>query len=56
MIMPVYDYKCNSCEKTFTIALSISNHDKSDVKCPDCGSASVAQLFTGFFAKTESKS
>jgi putative FmdB family regulatory protein len=53
--MPLYEYKCDTCQKTFTVALSVADHDKGGIKCPSCGGSSVTQQFTGFFAKTESK-
>lgn len=53
--MPVYEYQCDACQKTFTVVISISNHDKGGIQCPSCGSSKVSQQFTGFFAKTDSK-
>lgn len=42
--MPAYDFKCKSCEHNFTVRISISERDK--VRCPQCSSASVQQVFT----------
>ncbi|HLC18979.1 MAG TPA: zinc ribbon domain-containing protein [Thermodesulfobacteriota bacterium] len=53
--MPTYEYRCEKCGKRFTQVLTISEHDTKKTKCPKCGSAKVRQLFSAFFAKTESK-
>jgi putative FmdB family regulatory protein len=55
-IMPFYDYKCGGCKKTFSLILSIAEHDKGKVKCPKCGSAKVRQQVTGFSVITSKKS
>jgi putative FmdB family regulatory protein len=33
--MPVYEYKCNECEKTKELILSMSETDK-DIDCDNC--------------------
>jgi len=54
--MPSYDYTCKQCKKTFTITLTISEHDKKRVACPKCKSRKVEQQFGSFFAVTAKKS
>ena len=34
--MPVYDYVCNDCQKTFERTLTLRQHD-GQVRCPQCG-------------------
>ncbi|MBI5286035.1 MAG: zinc ribbon domain-containing protein [Deltaproteobacteria bacterium] len=53
--MPTYEYKCLDCGKEFSIILSISEHDKGEVKCPTCGCKNLKQLMSTFHAKTSSK-
>lgn len=55
--MAVYEYQCEKCKSTFTITQRISEHEESTPhpKCPECGSKKTHQIFTGFFAKTASK-
>jgi putative FmdB family regulatory protein len=53
--MPVYDYLCRDCHKTFELILSLHEHDEV-VKCPHCGSKNVEQEPAAFFAVTSSKS
>jgi putative FmdB family regulatory protein len=54
--MPVYDYVCNDCHKTFETILTLGEHDHLNVKCPHCGSKNVDQEVTAFYAVTPKKS
>jgi putative FmdB family regulatory protein len=54
--MPVYDYICNDCHKSFEKVLTLGEHDDQHVKCPHCGSKNVEQEATAFFAVTSKKS
>jgi len=53
--MPVYDYICHDCQKTFELVLTFHEHDE-EVKCPHCGSRNVEQEAAAFFAVTGKKS
>ena len=53
--MPTYEYKCLECGKSFSLVLFISEHDKVEVKCPECSSKSVKQLMSVFVAQTSRK-
>lgn len=54
--MPVYDYVCLDCHKTFEEVLTLRDHDNEPIKCPKCGSKNVEQEATAFFAVTSRKS
>jgi len=54
--MPHYDYLCLSCNKKFSVKMTIKEHDSSRVKCPDCGSEKVEQQWSNFYAITSKKS
>jgi putative FmdB family regulatory protein len=54
-VMPMYEYECEKCKKTFTVALSFKEHDQGVAACPGCGSKKVNQLISSFIAKTASK-
>ncbi|MCL2503098.1 MAG: FmdB family transcriptional regulator [Coriobacteriia bacterium] len=41
--MPIYDYHCAACEKTFEIVRSMGS--SSDVNCPECGTLAT-RVFT----------
>ena len=53
--MPVYEYVCNDCNKTFELHLTLQQHD-TEIKCPKCGSRNVEQEATAFYAVTGKKS
>jgi putative FmdB family regulatory protein len=54
--MPVYDYVCLDCNKTFETVLTLTEHDKDTIRCPHCGSKHVEQEAAAFFAVTSRKS
>jgi len=53
--MPVYDYICKDCHKSFELVLTLKEHDDRIV-CPKCGSKNVEQEISEFFAVTSKKS
>jgi putative FmdB family regulatory protein len=53
--MPVYDYVCNDCHKSFETVLTLTEHEK-EIRCPHCGSKNVEQEAAAFFAVTSKKS
>jgi len=54
--MPTYEYTCKECNKSFTQSMTISEHEKSKVACPKCGSKKVEQKPAAFFAVSAKKS
>ena len=54
--MPVYDYICNDCKKSFETVLTLAEHDKERISCPHCRSKNVEQEAAAFFAVTGKKS
>lgn len=54
--MPLYEYQCRECKKSFTVRMHINEHEKRRPKCPKCGSRKLQQLYGAFFAKTAKKS
>ena len=55
--MAIYEYRCDECEATFTVAESITEHERhrKPPKCPECGGRETRRVFTGFYAQTQSK-
>jgi putative FmdB family regulatory protein len=53
--MPVYDYICNDCKKSFETVLTLMEYDKERICCPRCGSKNVEQEAAEFFAVTARK-
>ena len=54
--MPIYEYTCKECNKSFTQTMTISRHDKARVVCPKCSSKKVEQKPAAFFAVSAKKS
>lgn len=54
--MSQYTFHCLDCKKEFTQALHMSDVEKGEVKCPQCGSKNVSQLVSSFSAVTSKKS
>jgi putative FmdB family regulatory protein len=54
--MPVYDYHCQDCHKSFEQTLTLHQHDKSQTRCPHCGSKNIEQEVAAFYAVTSKKS
>jgi len=51
--MPLYEYRCKSCEKKFETLVSLRESD-DPVKCPDCGSEETDRLLSTFSASVGS--
>jgi len=54
--MPRYEYLCPTCNKKFSVDLTLAEHEKGQVKCPKCGSSKVEQQWAAFYATTSKKS
>ncbi len=54
--MPVYDYVCKDCNKTFERSLTVHEHDSQEMRCPACGSKNIEQVAAAFYAVTSKKS
>jgi putative FmdB family regulatory protein len=55
-VMPTYEYRCDNCAKTFSIQLSMSEHEKGNITCPECKEGRIVQQYSTFYAKTRKKS
>jgi len=54
--MPIYEYRCENCARTFTVQMSMSRHEEADVICPECQKSASVPQYSTFFAKTSKKS
>jgi putative FmdB family regulatory protein len=45
--MPIYDYKCRNCGKTFEMLRRMQDADR-DLQCPDCHAHEVERLLSAF--------
>ena len=54
--MPTYSFVCKECKKSFTLAMSLAQHEKGKLACPKCKSKKVEQTYAPFFAVSAKKS
>ena len=54
--MPTYEFLCEKCKKPFELIMTISEREKTQVKCPTCKDTKVVPQFGGFMAQTTKKS
>jgi putative FmdB family regulatory protein len=54
--MPIYEYHCRDCRKTFELAQSVTDHETADVRCPDCNGTNVDRLVSHVSTVTSKKS
>ncbi len=70
--MPSYDYRCRKCNETFTLSMSMGEHDNvgislrehrsvamstgEQVRCPKCLGDDLEPVLAAFYAKTSRKS
>ena len=55
--MPMYEYQCSDCLKTFSAHLTIEEHEKGTIpQCEHCGSRNVKQLLGKTTVITSKKS
>lgn len=43
-IMPIYDFRCNTCRKRFEVFISYQDYGQVPVHCPHCKSDQVSRL------------
>ena len=55
--MPIYEFECKDCKKTFSVTVTINEHDKNPLPmCQHCGSKNVEQKFSSVSVITAKKS
>ena len=54
--MPVYEFACRECQKTFEIVRPMSGTSAADVTCAHCGSTKVERIWSSVYAVTSKKS
>ncbi|MFO8241023.1 MAG: zinc ribbon domain-containing protein [Dissulfuribacterales bacterium] len=45
--MPIYEYKCEKCNKIFE-SFVLSSRNKEGIRCPACGSNDVRKMLSSF--------
>jgi putative FmdB family regulatory protein len=54
--MPVYEFTCRDCQKTFEIIRPMSESSSVNVTCVHCGSNKVERIWSTVYAVTSKKS
>jgi putative FmdB family regulatory protein len=54
--MPLYQFICLECKKTFDKTHSLVDYEEGDVICPHCGSKNVEQRWSALSVITSKKS
>jgi putative FmdB family regulatory protein len=54
--MPTYEFYCEDCKQSFTLILSIKEHEGEKYGCPKCKTKKVKQLISTFQTVTSKKS
>ena len=54
--MPIYEYACLNCKKTFSETLPLAEYDPEAVRCPKCDSKNVERRWSSVYVETSKKS
>jgi putative FmdB family regulatory protein len=54
--MSTYEYQCVDCKHVFTVSMTVAEHEKKKVECPECKITKVRWHPTPFYAVTSKKS
>ena len=54
--MPTYDFRCEKCEASFSLLISLAEYEKKKFSCPKCKSKKLKQQITSFQTVTSKKS
>jgi putative FmdB family regulatory protein len=54
--MPSYEFICKKCDKPFTLDMTVSEYEKTKIRCPKCKTIRVEQQITAFQTITSKKS
>ncbi len=49
--MPLYNYRCEKCKKTFEVQLSYAEFERAKIACPKCKSKRVKRQIEGALSK-----
>ena len=54
--MPIYEYRCVDCRRTFEVIRPIKEEKRKIAKCPKCASKNVERHWSSVFVETSRKS
>jgi putative FmdB family regulatory protein len=53
--MPIYEFQCRRCNRSFELRQSLKEHEAHRPTCPSCGSDDTQPMLSAFFARTSRK-
>ncbi len=54
--MPHYEFVCDKCEKSFELTMTITEREKTKVRCPSCNGTKIRPQLGPFMTQTSKKS
>ena len=54
--MPLYEFYCEKCEKSYTLQLRLTEFEKENYQCPKCKNRKIKKQISTFQIKTSKKS
>jgi putative FmdB family regulatory protein len=54
--MPLYEFYCEKCEKSYTLHLRLADLEKENYQCPKCKNRKIKKQISTFQTKTSKKS
>jgi putative FmdB family regulatory protein len=54
--MPAYEFECLKCGEQVMLIIPISDYEKKNYKCPECGSKKLERLVSSVQVVTSKKS
>jgi putative FmdB family regulatory protein len=54
--MPLYEFICTTCGKTFELILTVDGYEREERQCPHCRSRNVERVMSGISVITSKKS
>ncbi len=54
--MPIYEYRCKKCDKTFEVFVPITSEESKEKVCPNCGSKDTEKLISQIYSLSSQRS
>lgn len=54
--MPLYEFYCEKCKKSYTLQLRLAEFEKENYQCPKCKNHKIKKQISTFQTKTSKKS
>lgn len=51
--MPIYEYRCENCNESFSVKISMAEHDTGNIACPSCQQSRLVPHYSSFFREDQ---